>query len=146
MLPLVSRCAYWTLPARPTHSYLTTDPSRYDSPLAGSEARTIVGRSVFGKDTRQRDYPTTTYPRRVFGAIHSPTSDWHYCSGAKVGPRHFLTAGHCMFNKDTKKWIPNARIWFGQNGDGAGLPPPASQAPFGTLDPLSLVALYLLCL
>ena len=102
----------------------------YDFPLAGAEGGRGK-RTVFGTDTRVRDNPTTGYPRRTFGAIHSPTGDMHYCSGAKIGPRHFLTAGHCMFNKDTLKWTPNARIWFGQNGDGAGLPPPASQAPYG---------------
>src|SRR5689334_15703812 len=44
----------------------------YDFPLAGGQGGR-GRRSVFGTDTRVRDNPTTGYPRRTFGAIHSPT-------------------------------------------------------------------------
>lgn len=107
------------------------DEDWYLTPLLYLPSLDRKGRDVIGQDERDRYNPTNYYPVRVLGAIHSPNGDMHYCSGSKVGPRHFLTAGHCMFNKDTKKWIPNARIWFGQNGDGTGLPPTASQAPYG---------------
>ena len=38
------------------------------------------------------------------------------CSGTLVGPRHIVTAGHCLYNRDTDTWSDDFTARAGRNG------------------------------
>jgi V8-like Glu-specific endopeptidase len=88
----------------------------------GKEADTEGGKlgyrltpfTILGNDDRTVRLSTTSYPWRVFGAIRSPGSTVSNCSGALVGPRHLLTAGHCIHGDGA--WYPNRKVAPGQSG------------------------------
>jgi V8-like Glu-specific endopeptidase len=90
------------------------------------EASTTHGKAgankIFGGDNRVLRLPTTFYPWRAMGSVLAPggatTSN---CSGSLIGPRHFLTAGHCMHQGGTGKnagWLTNRKVAPGQKGIG----------------------------
>jgi glutamyl endopeptidase len=68
-------------------------------------------RQVLGIDDRERVTDTTTFPFRAVGYLGTG------CTGVLVGPRHVLTAGHCVYNIKTGKWYDTVDFWPGQNGD-----------------------------
>ena len=88
-------------------------------------------KKVFNSDNRVIRRNTTSspnrmnqFPWRVIGAMHPhgsfPTTD-QYCTGSMVGPRHALTAGHCVVD-ESGNWLllddPDDEITFvpGQSG------------------------------
>lgn len=75
--------------------------------------------SVIGRDTRERVTNTALYPYRAIGRIELG------CTGTLIGPRHVLTAGHCIYNTRTDRWYSSIKFSPGQN---------ASQRPYGKLD------------
>ena len=75
---------------------------------------------VFGADRRKRITATSEYPYRTIGFL-GPSG----CSGSLVGPRHVLTAGHCVFNIKQRKWYRNMRFYPGLNGE---------TMPYGSID------------
>jgi V8-like Glu-specific endopeptidase len=72
--------------------------------------------TILGNDDRVLRLSTTSYPWRVFGAILSPGSDKSNCSGALVGPRHLLTAGHCIYGNGA--WYADRKVGLGMKGVG----------------------------
>ncbi len=69
-----------------------------------------MARSVLGFDERTRVYGTTSFPYRAVGRIATG------CTGTLIGPRHVLTAGHCVYNIKTNSWYSNLSFSPGQNG------------------------------
>jgi V8-like Glu-specific endopeptidase len=72
--------------------------------------------TVFGNDQRQIRLSTTSYPWRALTAILNPGSTTSRCSGTLVGPRHVLTAGHCLYRNGA--WFPNQKVAPGMKGIG----------------------------
>jgi V8-like Glu-specific endopeptidase len=77
--------------------------------------------SVWGADNRVLRLSTTSYPWRAMGAILPPGSNTSNCSGSLIGPRHLLTAGHCIHQGGggpDAGWFPNRKVAPGQSGIG----------------------------
>lgn len=87
------------------------------APVAGGPQR-VTGRSVIGADDRVQVTPTTYWPWITMGRIDVG------CTGTIVGPRHVITAGHCVYNTDTDSWYYNLNFSPAQDG---------SYLPFGTV-------------
>lgn len=69
-----------------------------------------MDRSVIGTDIRTLVTATTSFPYRAAGRIGLG------CTGTMIGPRHVLTAGHCVYNIDNDQWYSNLDFSPGQNG------------------------------
>ena len=66
--------------------------------------------SVIPPDERVRIRGTTRYPFRTVGRIDNG------CTGTLIGPRHLLTAGHCVYNIRNDRWYSALGFSPGQNG------------------------------
>jgi V8-like Glu-specific endopeptidase len=69
-----------------------------------------IAESVLGIDERVRRYATTSFPFRTMGRIDIG------CTGTMIGPRHVLTAGHCVYNINNDSWYSKLSFSPGQNG------------------------------
>lgn len=74
-------------------------------------------------DNRTLRENTTAWPYRTIGTLFDGSGD---CTGTRVGPRHVLTAAHCIYNRDRGSWN-TINFKPGRNG--------ASSAPYGSSGP-----------
>lgn len=74
--------------------------------------------SVIGADDRVKISPTTAYPWRAMTKLRMtfPSGRQFICSGAMVGAKYTLTAGHCVFSHDEGGWARSIEVIPGLDG------------------------------
>jgi V8-like Glu-specific endopeptidase len=117
-----------TLAGEQTRRGLTSgSPGRYARPGEGSadEGFLKTRESGFaamgwsnGTDSRMLLTGTTAWPWRTIAQFTYGGNDSR-CSGTLIGPRHIITAAHCINNQGTNTWLMPT-ITPARNGTGAG--------------------------
>lgn len=81
----------------------------------------VRSQSVFGNDDRARVTQTSVFPFSAVVFLELLDEEGGYlgsCSGTLIGPDTVLTAGHCLWDKQAKDWIPGGiRVVPGKDGD-----------------------------
>jgi V8-like Glu-specific endopeptidase len=70
-----------------------------------------------GVDTRIVRSPTTAWPWRTISQFRYGSVDESRCTGTLIGPRHLVTAAHCINKQGTNQWY-TIRVAPGKDGIG----------------------------
>lgn len=80
------------------------------NPLTLKEGESLTIKNVFDRYPRNRTEETTIAPFKWVGHLGG------FCSGTIIGPRHILTAGHCVYSQKKKKFKKKLFFTPGLNG------------------------------
>lgn len=72
----------------------------------------VLLRAIPGEDSLQRVVDTTTYP---YSSIAHANNNKGSGSGCMVGPHHFLTAAHCVYDRATGSFVNYFAVYCGLN-------------------------------
>ena len=80
----------------------------------GLDPELVAGASLSNADDdRYRPYGRNA---TVTNAVHRRIVNMGGCTGTLVGPRHVVTAGHCLYNRRTSSWSNGYNVDVGRNG------------------------------
>ena len=78
---------------------------------AGTKSRKMNTTSILGSDTRTEVLTANWVPARQSGLL---TFSGGWCTAALIGPRHILTAGHCVHQGNGGSWYGGFRFYPGR--------------------------------
>ena len=70
---------------------------------------------ILGMDDRV-PVESDAWPWSAIGRVNLPTGG--FCTGAAIGPRHVLTAAHCLYDHDRLSWFRADELKFVAGGEG----------------------------